>query len=147
MRIFLTGSNGQVGFELERQLCLMGEVRAPKRQELDLADEEAVASWLARFQPDLIVNAAAYTAVDKAESEPNLARRLNAELPAQLAAYCIDHDVPLVHYSSDYVYPGSGERLWQEDDATGPLGVYGQTKLEGGVDPRREGIVLGDGAL
>lgn len=131
MRILLTGANGQVGFELERQLCLLGEVLAPRRQELDLANEEAVAAWLEAKRPALIINAAAYTAVDKAESEFEPARRLNVELPAQLAAYCASRKVPLVHYSSDYVYPGKGHEPWQERDPTAPLSVYGQTKLEG----------------
>ncbi|WP_027962459.1 dTDP-4-dehydrorhamnose reductase [Halomonas halodenitrificans] len=131
MKILVTGGNGQVGFELKRQLCLLGEVLAPERTELDLADAAAVDQWLEAHQPTLIVNAAAYTAVDKAEEEPELARRLNAELPAQLAAYSAARDQWLVHYSTDYVYPGSGEAPWQEESATGPLGVYGQTKLAG----------------
>lgn len=138
MKILVTGGNGQVGFELQRQLCLLGTVLAPTRQELDLADAAAVDKWLETHQPELIVNAAAYTAVDKAEEEPALARRLNAELPAQLAEYSAARGQWLVHYSSDYVYPGSGRAPWQEDenpwqeqDATGPLSVYGQTKLEG----------------
>lgn len=131
MKILLTGANGQVGFELERQLSLLGDVLAPDRQELNLSDVEAVAAWLETNRPELIINAAAYTAVDKAESEPVEARRLNAELPAQLAAYCANLKLPLVHYSSDYVYPGSGEQPWQESDELGPLSIYGQTKLEG----------------
>ncbi|MGM1053167.1 MAG: dTDP-4-dehydrorhamnose reductase [Pseudomonadota bacterium] len=131
MKILVTGGNGQVGFELQRQLCLLGSVLAPTRQELDLANETAVAHWLEKHRPELIVNAAAYTAVDKAEEEPELARRLNAELPAQLAEYSAARGQWLVHYSSDYVYPGSGETPWKESDATGPLSVYGQTKLEG----------------
>jgi dTDP-4-dehydrorhamnose reductase len=131
MKILVTGGTGQVGFELQRQLCLLGTVLAPSRQELDLANEKAVAHWLEQHQPDLIVNAAAYTAVDRAEEEPELARRLNAELPAQLAEYSAACGQWLVHYSSDYVYPGSGCVPWQEQDATGPLGVYGQTKFKG----------------
>jgi dTDP-4-dehydrorhamnose reductase len=131
MKILVTGSNGQVGFELKRQLCLLREVLAPERAELDLADAAAVDRWLEANRPTLIVNAAAYTGVDKAEEEPELARRLNAELPAQLAEYSTAHGQWLVHYSSDYVYPGSGEALWEEGSATGPLGVYGQTKLAG----------------
>ncbi|MBF7052332.1 dTDP-4-dehydrorhamnose reductase [Halomonas sp. KAO] len=131
MKILITGGNGQVGFELKRQLCLLGEVYAPDRAELDLADAAAVDQWLEEHQPGLIVNAAAYTAVDKAEEEPELARRLNAELPAQLAEYSTARGQWLVHYSSDYVYPGDGEAFWQEESATGPLSVYGQTKLEG----------------
>ncbi|WP_280571253.1 dTDP-4-dehydrorhamnose reductase, partial [Chromohalobacter sp. 296-RDG] len=90
-----------------------------------------VPNWLITHRPDIIVNAAAYTAVDKAESEPALAARLNIELPQQLASYCINHNACLVHYSSDYVYPGSGDAAWKEDSSTGPLSVYGQTKLEG----------------
>ncbi|MCH4564679.1 dTDP-4-dehydrorhamnose reductase [Halomonas sp. EGI 63088] len=131
MKILITGGSGQVGFELQRQLCLLGRVLAPTRQELDLADADAVVQWLAQHQPELIVNAAAYTAVDRAEEEPVLARRLNAELPAQLAAYSASRGQWLVHYSSDYVYPGSGETPWQEQDDTGPLNVYGHTKVEG----------------
>ncbi|NLC21756.1 MAG: dTDP-4-dehydrorhamnose reductase [Halomonadaceae bacterium] len=131
MKILVTGGTGQVGFELQRQLALLGTVLAPSRQELDLASPQAVAHWLEQHRPGLIVNAAAYTAVDKAEEEPALARRLNAELPAQLAEYSAARGQWLVHYSSDYVYPGSGRAPWQEQDATGPLSVYGQTKLEG----------------
>lgn len=131
MKILVTGGSGQVGFELKRQLCMLGEIHAPNRAELDLADAAAVDKWLEVYQPELIVNAAAYTAVDKAESEPELARRLNAELPAQLAEYSAMRGQWLVHYSSDYVYPGSGESPWQESDGAGPISVYGQTKLEG----------------
>lgn len=131
MRILVTGANGQVGFELERQLSLLGEVLAPNRQALDLADERAVAHWLDTYRPELIVNAAAFTAVDRAESEPQQARRLNAGLPAQLAAYAAERAVPLVHYSSDYVYPGHGTQPWLESSETAPLSVYGRTKLEG----------------
>jgi len=131
LKILITGGTGQVGFELQRSLCLLGTVLAPTRQELDLTNPKAVAHWLEQHRPDLIVNAAAYTAVDKAEAEPELARRLNAELPAQLAEYSAARGQWLVHYSSDYVYPGSGDTPWQESDATGPLSVYGQTKLEG----------------
>ncbi|MGP5563888.1 dTDP-4-dehydrorhamnose reductase [Vreelandella alkaliphila] len=131
MNIFITGGNGQVGFELQRQFALFGTVLAPTRDELDLANADAVDAYLAKHQPGLILNAAAYTAVDKAESEPEQAKRLNAELPIQLAAYAVKQGITLVHYSSDYVYPGSGETPWQEDSLTGPLSVYGQTKLEG----------------
>lgn len=139
MKILVTGGNGQVGFELQRQLCLLGTVLAPTRRELDLADAAAVDKWLEAHQPELIVNAAAYTAVDKAEEEPALARRLNAELPAQLAEYSAARGQWLVHYSSDYVYPGSGRAPWQEQDATGPLSVYGQTKLEGDQSVQQSG--------
>jgi len=131
MKILITGATGQVGFELQRQLALFGEVFAPDRQTLDLADAESVERWLQRYQPELIVNAAAYTAVDKAESEPELAGRLNVDLPAQLAAYTVDRGQWLVHYSSDYVYPGTGQAPWEEGSAAAPLSVYGKTKLSG----------------
>lgn len=131
MNILITGGNGQVGFELQRQLCLLGEVHSPGRAELDLADVQAVQAWLAHHRPTLIINAAAYTDVDKAEDEPQLAQRLNAELPAQLAAYAAEQGGRLVHYSSDYVYPGDGEQARAEDSPTGPLSVYGATKLAG----------------
>ena len=131
MNIFITGGNGQVGFELQRQFALFGNILAPTRQELDLTNTQAVDTYLAEHQPALILNAAAYTAVDKAESEPAQAKRLNAELPAQLAKYAAKHSIPLVHYSTDYVYPGDGEIPWQEDSPTAPHSVYGQTKLEG----------------
>ena len=129
--ILITGGNGQVGFELQRQFAIFGNILAPSRAELDLSNALAVETYLAEHQPSLILNAGAYTAVDKAESEPELARRLNAELPAQLAEYAVANQAKLVHYSSDYVYPGDGETPWQEDSPTGPLSVYGQTKLEG----------------
>lgn len=131
MNIFIAGGNGQVGFELQRQFAPFGTILAPARQELDLTNAEAVDVYLEKYQPDLILNAAAYTAVDKAESEPEQAQRLNAELPAQLADYAAMQGIPLVHYSTDYVYPGNSETSWQEDSPTGPLSVYGQTKLEG----------------
>lgn len=131
MNIFITGGNGQVGFELQRQFAPFGTILAPTRQELDLTNAEAVNVYLEKHQPGLILNAAAYTAVDKAESEPEQARHLNAKLPAQLADYAAMQGIPLVHYSTDYVYPGNGEKPWQEDSLTGPLSIYGQTKLEG----------------
>lgn len=129
--ILITGGNGQVGFELQRQFAPFGTILAPTRQALDLTNAQAVDEYLAQHQPALILNAAAYTAVDNAESEPEQAKRLNAELPAQLAAYAAKQGITLVHYSSDYVYPGNGETPWQEDSPTAPLSVYGQTKLEG----------------
>lgn len=129
--ILVTGGSGQVGFELRRQLAVLGDVRAPGRDELDLADRDAVETWLDRYAPDLVVNAAAYTAVDRAEDEPELARRLNAELPEQLAQYCARRGQWLVHYSSDYVYSGRGQTPWPEDAPTAPLSVYGVTKRDG----------------
>ncbi|MBP5980599.1 MAG: dTDP-4-dehydrorhamnose reductase [Halomonas sp.] len=140
MNIFITGGNGQVGFELQRQFAIFGNLLAPTRQELDLTNAQAVDTYLAEHKPALILNAAAYTAVDKAESEPEQAKRLNAELPAQLAQYAAQNGITLVHYSSDYVYPGNGETPWQEDSPTGPLSTYGQTKLEG------DNAITGSGA-
>ncbi|KXS55215.1 MAG: dTDP-4-dehydrorhamnose reductase [Marinobacter sp. T13-3] len=131
MKILLLGKTGQVGFELHRTLSPLGTIFAPSQEELDLSSPDAFASFLDQTRPDLIANAAAYTAVDAAEENREDARRLNAQLPEQLAAYCKSHGAFLVHYSSDYVYPGHGNDPWQETSETGPLSVYGQTKLEG----------------
>ncbi|MBF8223908.1 dTDP-4-dehydrorhamnose reductase [Halomonas sp. 328] len=131
MKILITGGSGQVGFELQRSLLLFGDILAPGRTILDLYDAQAVTDYLEHNTPDLIVNAAAYTDVDKAEEQRDSAWRLNADMPAQLADHAARHDIPLVHYSSDYVYSGEGHRAWQEDDAPAPLNVYGRTKLAG----------------
>jgi dTDP-4-dehydrorhamnose reductase len=131
MNILLLGKTGQVGFELHRTLAPLGAINAPSRETLDLMSEESVANYLASAKPNLIVNAAAWTAVDAAEDHQASAERLNAGLPAQLADYAAANSVRLVHYSSDYVYPGDGEQAWQETSATSPLSVYGSTKLQG----------------
>lgn len=136
MKVLLLGKNGQVGWELQRSLAPLGELVALDRQGApglvgDVSDLEGLAATVRALRPQLIVNAAAHTAVDKAESEPDLARRLNAEAPAVLAREAAACGALLVHYSTDYVFDGSGERPWREGDATGPLGVYGRTKLEG----------------
>jgi dTDP-4-dehydrorhamnose reductase len=131
MKILLLGKTGQVGFELHRTLSPLGPITAPGREELNLSDQEAVADYLEQVKPELIVNAAAYTAVDAAEEDQQAAKRLNAGLPSQLAEYAKANSARLVHYSSDYVYPGNGIEPWQETSSTGPLSVYGQTKLEG----------------
>ena len=144
MKILLLGKNGQVGWELQRSLAPLGTVLALDRNSHshshtedtadffgDLSQPERLAQTVRIFQPDVIVNAAAHTAVDKAESEPELARTLNALAPAALAQAAADVGAWLVHYSSDYVFNGAGDRPWQEGDATGPLSVYGHTKLEG----------------
>jgi dTDP-4-dehydrorhamnose reductase len=142
MKILLLGKNGQVGWELQRSLAPLGRVLALDRNSHghtvdtadffgDLSQPERLAQTVRTFQPDVIVNAAAHTAVDKAESEPELARTLNALAPAALAKAAADVGAWLVHYSSDYVFNGAGDRPWQEGDATGPLSVYGHTKLEG----------------
>jgi dTDP-4-dehydrorhamnose reductase len=135
LKILLLGKNGQVGWELQRSLAPLGEVLALDRHSQnfcgDLSQPERLAQTVLAYRPDVIVNAAAHTAVDKAESEPDLARTLNAQAPAALAKAAAQIGAWLVHYSTDYVFNGQGEKPWQETDATEPLSVYGQTKLEG----------------
>lgn len=130
-KILVLGGSGQVGFELIRIFSLQGTILAPTRLELDLLSPAQVDQYLNFYRPSLILNAAAYTAVDKAESEGVLANRMNHELPAQLAAWAANSNAYLVHYSSDYVYPGHGAHAWSETDTTGPCNRYGQTKLDG----------------
>lgn len=135
MKILLLGKNGQVGWELQRSLAPLGQVLALDSKSPDycgdLSDLQGLAATVQRFAPDVIVNAAAYTAVDKAESEPDQALRVNAEAPAVLAAEALKLNALLVHYSTDYVFAGDGETPWQESDPVGPLSVYGATKLAG----------------
>jgi dTDP-4-dehydrorhamnose reductase len=135
MKILLLGKNGQVGWELQRSLAPLGEVLALDRHSSehcgDLSQPERLAQTVLAWRPQVIVNAAAHTAVDKAESEPELARCLNATAPAALAQAAAQIGALLVHYSTDYVFNGQGDQPWQEGDATGPLSVYGQTKREG----------------
>ncbi|CAO1664942.1 dTDP-4-dehydrorhamnose reductase [Salinicola sp. NYA28a] len=131
MSILILGGSGQVGFELQRALAPLGNCIAPGRRTLDLQDAAAVVRLLDELRPTLIVNAAAWTAVDAAEKARDEAFRLNAALPAQLADYCASHSATLVHYSSDYVYPGDGDTAWRETSETGPLSVYGKSKLAG----------------
>ena len=129
--ILLTGANGQVGWELRRSLSTLGQVTALDSRGLDLTDAAAIRRVVAEVKPRIIVNPAAYTAVDKAESEPDLAHGVNALAPGILAEEAAKLGAVLVHYSTDYVFDGSGEAPWQEKDATGPLNVYGTTKLAG----------------
>ena len=139
MKILLFGKNGQVGWELQRSLSVLGELvalgsdSASNPQQLcgDLRDLAGLAQTIRSFKPDLIVNAAAHTAVDKAESEPELARAINALAPGVMAQEAQALGAWLVHFSTDYVFDGSGQTPWREDDTTSPLSVYGQTKLEG----------------
>ena len=135
MKILLFGKGGQVGWELQRSLAPLGEVVALDHDSVGLcgnfADLAGLAETIRAVAPDVIVNAAAHTAVDKAESEPELARTLNALAPGVLADEAQKLGAWLVHYSTDYVFDGSGSARWRESDATGPLSVYGQTKLEG----------------
>lgn len=136
MKILLLGKNGQVGWELQRSLAVLGEVVALDRHGEDglcgdLSDLAGLARTVQSVQPQVIVNAAAYTAVDKAESESELARTLNALAPGVLAQEAARLNAWLIHYSTDYVFDGSGSTPWKESDPTGPLSVYGRTKLEG----------------
>ena len=131
MKILLTGSSGQVGYELARSLQGLGEVVALDRAQMDLSDLDQVRDVIRRVRPGLIVNPAAYTAVDKAESEPGLAHRINAEAPGLMAQEAKALGAAMVHYSTDYVFDGTQPAPRVEDDATGPLNVYGASKLAG----------------
>ncbi|MGH8076028.1 MAG: dTDP-4-dehydrorhamnose reductase [Lysobacter sp.] len=141
MKILLLGGNGQVGHELRRSLVALGEVVITTRdgtlaaggscEALDLFALDTIAPLIERVAPDVVVNATAYTAVDRAENEPELAFRINAEAPQRIAEVCAARSTQLVHYSTDYVFDGTGSRPYLEDDATAPLGVYGASKLAG----------------
>ena len=130
-KILLTGANGQVGWELQRSLSSLGEVVALDSQALNLADADALRAKVREIAPQLIVNAAAYTAVDKAEGDVEKAHAVNATAPGILAEEAATSGALLVHYSTDYVFDGNGTTPWREDDACGPLNVYGETKLAG----------------
>ena len=131
MRILLTGCAGQLGRELKRSLCCLGEVIACDRQEFDLADPDALRDALRDAAPTVIVNAAAHTAVDKAESEPELAMAINAIAPGVLAEEAKRLGALLIHYSTDYVFDGTKPAPYTEDDSPAPLSVYGRSKREG----------------
>ena len=131
MKILLLGKGGQVGWELQRALTPLGQVIAHDADSADFTQPQAVAALVAAVAPQLIVNAAAHTAVDRAESEPELAHLINATTPAAVAAEAARLGTWLVHYSTDYVFDGSGDSPRDESAATGPLSVYGRTKLEG----------------
>lgn len=134
-KILLLGKNGQVGWELQRSLSPLGTLIALSKDSADfcgnLANLDGLAKTINTIKPDVIVNAAAYTAVDKAESEPEQARHINALAPALIAQTAQKIGALVVHYSTDYVFDGSGNKPWREDDQTAPLNIYGKTKLEG----------------
>lgn len=150
MRILLFGANGQVGHALRASLAPLGEVVCTTRsgqleggvscEVADFDDPASLPALVARIAPDVVVNAAAYTAVDRAEQEPGAAFRANAEAPGAIAAACARRGALLVHYSTDYVFDGTATRPYREDDPTAPLGVYGASKLAG------EDAVRGSGA-
>lgn len=138
--ILLTGVNGQVGWELRRSLSTLGQVVGLTSQDLDLTDVDAIRAKVTSLKPSLIVNPAAYTAVDKAESEPERARAINGIAPGVLAEAAKAHGAVLVHYSTDYVFDGTKDGLYVEADATNPQNVYGATKLEGEEAIRASGV-------
>jgi len=139
--VLLFGGNGQLGQELQRALAPLGTLVATTRsgtlpdgsacETADFNEPESLAALLDRVRPEVVVNAAAYTAVDRAEDDRDAAWRANAEAPGVIARWCAAAGVPLVHYSTDYVFDGQGTRPYREDDATAPLGVYGASKLAG----------------
>lgn len=131
MKILVTGKHGQVGFELQRSLATLGEVIAVDQADCDLANADAIRQLVQQFRPDVIVNPAAYTAVDKAESEPALAQAINAEAPGVFGEEAEKLGALVVHYSTDYVFDGCMPGAYLETDATNPLSVYGCSKRDG----------------
>lgn len=131
MRILLTGKNGQVGFELQRALAPLGEVVAVDQQECDLSNPEAIRKLVAEVAPQVIVNPAAYTAVDKAEAEPALAQAINGAAPGVFGEEAARLGALVIHYSTDYVFDGTQNGAYGESDAPNPQSVYGKTKLAG----------------
>lgn len=140
MRILLTGKDGQVGWELQRSLGLLGEIIALDRNELDLASANSIVRAMRDVEPDIVVNAAAYTAVDRAESEPDLAMAINGVAPGVIAHEAKRLGALVVHYSTDYVFDGTKDGLYEEDDTPHPLNVYGRSKLAGEIAIRAVGI-------
>jgi dTDP-4-dehydrorhamnose reductase len=134
--ILLIGASGQVGWELQRTLAPLGNVIAASLEgdhgpQVDLADPRSLSQLVQEAEPDAVVNAAAYTAVDKAETDCELAQRINAEAPGMLGGLLRDRGVPIVHYSTDFVFAGDADRPYREEDPPGPINVYGETKLGG----------------
>ena len=131
LRLLITGATGQIGWQLQRTLAPLGEVMACNRSRVDLANPEAAAKSVRELAPDVVVNAAAYTAVDKAESEPELALTVNAVAPQRIAEQLASTGGLLINYSTDYVFDGAKTTPYEETDSTAPLNVYGRTKLAG----------------
>lgn len=140
MKILLTGNSGQVGYELERSLQGLGQVIAVDRAKMDLSDLDRVREVIRSVKPDLIVNPAAYTAVDRAESEPELAMRINGEAPGVMAEEAKKLGAAMIHYSTDYVFDGSKADPYAEDDPTCPINTYGRSKLAGEQAVQAAGI-------
>ena len=149
MKILLLGANGQVGFELQRTLAPLGELHVATRSgtlpgdiaclRADLSDTESLSNVLNSVQCNIVVNAAAYTAVDRAEDEAPQASRINGSALAQIGAWAAQHGAHVLHYSTDYVFDGQATRPYRENDATAPLGVYGRSKLDGEIALRESG--------
>jgi len=131
MKILLTGKDGQVGFALHKKLVSLGEVIATNRDILDLTDPEAIRTFIDKTKPDIIINPAAYTKVDEAENEPELAFQINAAAPKVLAEKASELDIPIIHFSTDYVFDGLKDEPYLETDKANPQSVYGQTKWQG----------------
>jgi dTDP-4-dehydrorhamnose reductase len=131
MKILLTGKDGQVGFALHKKLASLGEVVATNRHELDLGNPEAIKTFIDKIQPDIIINAAAYTQVDKAESEKLLTHQINAVAPQVLTEQASELHIPIIHFSTDYVFDGLKHESYLETDQANPQSVYGQSKWEG----------------
>ena len=131
MKILLTGKDGQVGFALHKKLVSVGEVIATGRNELNLENSDAIRTFIEKIKPDIIINAAAYTDVDKAESDIELAQKVNTEAPRVLAEKASQFDIPIIHFSTDYVFDGLKNEHYLETDQPNPQSVYGQTKCKG----------------
>ena len=145
MDILLVGASGQLGRALHGKLAQLGDVAAPSRMEFDLAREDSVRRGLNAARPELIVNAAAYTDVDRAEKERDVAQKINTHAPAVLAQWAATHDTALLHYSSDYVFDGKGRTPYRESDPAEPVNFYGETKRAGEVavaESRAEHLII-----
>ena len=144
MKILLTGKDGQVGFALHKKLVSLGEVIATNRDMLDLRDPQAIRAFIDQTKPDIIINPAAYTKVDQAENEPELASQINAIAPQVLAEKASELDIPIIHFSTDYVFDGLKHEPYLETDKVNPQSVYAQTKWEGeeGVRNHKKHIIL-----
>ncbi|WP_019502768.1 dTDP-4-dehydrorhamnose reductase [Pseudanabaena sp. PCC 6802] len=140
LKILLTGITGQVGWELQRSLLPLGEIIPVDRRAIDLSDPDSIRSAIRQFQPHLIVNPAAYTAVDKAESELDLAMAINGIAPGIMAEEALKIGAGIIHFSTDYVFSGDRDTPYRETDPTAPLGIYGKTKLEGEIAIQSSGV-------
>ena len=137
MKILLTGKDGQVGFALQKKLASVGEVIATDRNELNLENSYAIRTFIEKIKPDIIINAAAYTDVDKAETEIELAHKVNTEAPRFLAEEASQLDIPIIHFSTDYIFDGLKNETYLETDQANPQSVYGKTKWEGEEEVRK----------